>query len=99
MQHALGHRPVTKKGHGHAASLSRLVRHGAAQGDGDACAHDAVGAQDAQTQVRHVHGSAAPLTQAPLATHDFLHESTHVHAARQHVAVAAMGGRQRVLWQ
>jgi hypothetical protein len=96
VQHALGERTVAEERHRHTARAAHLVRERTADGERNAGADDAVGAQHADPQVRHVHGAAAPAAQARVAAHDLREQPGEIDPTRQAMAVATVIGRDGV---
>lgn len=96
MQGALGHRPVAEEGDGDAAGAAHLMGEGAAGGDGQARADDAVGAQHADAHVGDVHRAATAAAYALGPAHDFEEEPLEVETFGQRVAVPAMIGGKGV---
>ena len=69
----------------------------AASGDGDAAAHDGVGAQVALGEVRDVHGAAAALAVAGGLAHQLRQRPVQLRPLSDAVAVAPVGGGDVVL--
>ena len=66
-------------------------------GQRQVAADDAVAAHEAVLEVEHVHRPAAPVRDAVLAAEQLGHHAVGVRAARERVAVGAVGGDQVVL--
>ncbi len=81
---------VAEEGHADAALALPLGGEGTAGGDADPAAHDPVGAQDAQRDVRDVHLAALAAAVAGDAAHHFGHHGFHPPALGDDMAVAAV---------
>jgi hypothetical protein len=96
VQHAFGHRAVAEEADRQPAAAQHRLRDGAAQRDRDAGTDDAIGTQDAQAGIGHVHRAATALADAAGTAHDLLEEAVQRQPARQHMAVPPVRGGQRV---
>ena len=88
---------VAEEGGDHAVALLKLRVEGEAGGEGDAGAGDAVRAVEAQFGRHHHLAAAATARVAALTAEEFGEEAARVGAAREEVAVAAVGAGQRVV--
>ena len=96
MHDALVDGAIAEEGDGDLVRASLAGGHGGADGEGDAGADDAVGAEHALGHVRDVHGAALALVGAGGALEDLGHHAPDVDALGDAVAVAAVGGGEVV---
>src|SRR6266540_3814622 len=99
MKLSFGDRAVAEETGRHAITILQLVGQGQADGDRQPAADNRVAAVKPPRRVEQMHRAAAPAaTPVHLAEH-FGHHRAHRNAARQRVAMLAIGCDDRVLWR
>ncbi len=88
---------VAEEGHTHLTFALPLDRKSAAGGDPQPAADDAVGAQDAQADIRDVHLAAFAAAITGHLAHHFCHHRVHLPALGDDVPVAAVGAGDGVI--
>ena len=87
---------IANEGHGNLARALHLRRQRRAADQRRSAAHDSVGAHHPLVQVGDMHRSALAATDARGPTIDLGHHPGHVHAFRDAMPVAPMGGRNPI---
>ena len=88
---------VAEEHHGDGILVQVFLGQRGADGDGDAAAHDAVGAQHAHIHIRDMHGAALALAVAGLTSHQLGEHPAQIGALGDAVAVAAVVGNDVVV--
>ena len=93
---ALVDRAIAREGHRYFAVVANLGGQRRTDRDGRAAGHNAVGAENALVDIRHMHGAALASAQPLGGAEQLLHHADHVGALGDTVAVATVGGNNGV---
>ena len=89
--------PSPKKQTTTRSSFRIWMRQGGPDGDGDAAAHDSVGAEVARRDVGNVHAPALALADPGLLAQELRHHPVHVHALADALPMTPVRGIDQVL--
>jgi hypothetical protein len=97
VEHAFAGRAFAEKAGGDGSGAQPLVGQGNARSEWDSASDDGVAAVEAARAVEQVHRSAVPTTAAFSLAEHLGHDGIYRHAARERVAVLAVGGNHGIL--
>ncbi|MBS1253601.1 MAG: hypothetical protein MAG451_02653 [Anaerolineales bacterium] len=90
-------RPIAEEAQHDLIQPLQLPAEAGSHGQRYAAGYDSVGAQAPQIQVGHVHGAAAPATDARILAQQLGHHGVHILALGDSMAMTAMGGGDVVI--